>query len=149
MKKLSNNTCAYLAGFWDGEGTFSITKRPSKKSPCGYEYQPFAEAATTNEKISVWLQSTLGVGFRFFTPRNNPNARGAYAFMITGTQKVIEFIDLLLPYLIIKKKVALELRKYCVSRLEKMKLPTKKRFVTKEEIIFFNQIRLLNHRGKI
>lgn len=145
--KLSNTQNAYLAGFFDGEGTFSLQKRPDKRSPIGYTLQPYVEVASTNKEIIVWLHKKIGKGFTFWRPRNK-NAKDAYALHITGMETIIPFIDNLYPYLIVKKQVAKELKKFCLSRRGKMQLPLKKRGLTSKEIEMFNQIRKLNKRGR-
>ncbi len=139
---------AYLAGFFDGEGTFSISKHQQRKSPQGFNLQPFASVCSTDKKIIEHLSNKIGKGFSFWTPGRG-NGKDAYILMITGTKTIIWFIDLLLPYLVLKKNVALKLKEYCFLRKDVMKLPCKQRGYNEEQMQLFSEIRLLNKKGRV
>lgn len=145
--KLTTTQRAYLAGYFDGEGTFSITKRPEKRSPIGFSYQPYCSVASVNSEVIEFLQQLVGKGFRVYRPRDG-NANDAYEWQLTGIESIIDFINQLIPYLVLKKKVALKLKEFCLSRNGKMKLPRNKRGFTKKELRIFNEIRFLNKRGR-
>ena len=147
MKHFTKTQRAYLAGFFDGEGTFSIIRRPEKRSPIGYSYQPYIEIASTNEEIIRWLNNFIGKGFTFWRPRNG-NAKDAFAQHITGMKTIIEFISILYPYLRLKKEVAKQVKIFCISRLKTSKLSREKRGFTENELKIFNKVRFLNKRGR-
>lgn len=137
----------YIAGFFDGEGSFSIIRRKESRSGVGFSLQPYVEVANTNEKVIRILARDIGKGFTFWRPRNG-NAKDAFALHITGIDSILSFIERLLPHLIVKKPVALTLKQFCLSRRGKMKLPRKKRAFTPREIRLFERIRELNKRGR-
>jgi hypothetical protein len=147
MKHFTKTQRAYLAGFFDGEGSFSIIKRLEKRSPAGYSYQPYIEIASTNEEIIRWLNNLIGKGFTFWRPRKG-NAKDAFAQHITGLETIIEFISILYPYLRLKKAVANKVRQFCKSRLITSKLSREKRGFNEKELKIFGEIRTLNKRGR-
>ncbi len=139
---------AYLAGFFDGEGTFSIARHPQGKSPQGFNLQPFISVTSTNKQIIEHLSNKIGRGFSFWTPGRG-NGKDAYILQITGTKTIIQFIDLLLPYLVLKKEIGQKLRQYCLLRKDIMRLPCKQRGYKSKHLELLNEIRLLNKRGRI
>ena len=138
---------AYLAGYFDGEGTFSITKRRSKKAKLGFDLQPFISVTSTKRAIIDYLCKKIGKGFAYWTPRKG-NANDAFAFHLTGTKSIIWFIEQLEKDLVLKKKIAQKLKEYCLLRKDKMRLPREKRGYTEKELKILDEIRLLNKRGK-
>lgn len=147
MKHLTKTQRAYLAGFFDGEGSFTICRRPEKRSPVGYSYQPYVEVTSTNEEIIRWLYGFIGKGFVMWRPRK-ANANNAFSLHITGLETIIEFISLLYPYLRLKKAVASKVRQFCKSRQKTSILSREKRGFTKKELKIFDEIRALNKRGR-
>jgi seryl-tRNA synthetase len=147
MKHFTKTQRAYLAGFFDGEGTFSIIRRPDKRSPTGYSYQPYAEVTSTNEEIIKWLNGFVGKGFTFYRPKKG-NANDAFVQHVTGMETIIGFISLLYPYLRLKKEVANKVRQFCKSRQAKIKVAKEHRHITDKELKIFDEIRVLNKRGR-
>jgi len=147
MKHFTKTQRAYLAGFFDGEGSFSIIRRLDKRSPAGYGYQPYVEVGSTNEAIIKWLHTFIGKGFTFWRPRKE-NAKDAFSLQITGMETIIDFISTLYPYLRLKKEVAGKVRQFCKSRLITSKLSREKRGFNKKELKIFGEIRALNKRGR-
>ncbi|MFA5154460.1 MAG: LAGLIDADG family homing endonuclease [Clostridia bacterium] len=147
MKNFTKTQRAYLAGFFDGEGTFSIIRRPDKRSPAGYGYQPYIEVTSTNEEIIKWLTGFIGKGFTFYRPKKG-NANNAFTQHITSMETIVEFISILYPYLRLKKAVANKVRQFCKSRQKTSILSREKRGFTDKELKIFDEIRALNKRGR-
>ena len=143
--ELNSIQSAYLAGLFDGEGTFSVFKRKKGK---WIFYQPYLEIGMTHKPTLEWVSKQTGKGFIFDGHKPHKKHKQAYKLNITGIDTIIKFIDYLFPYLITKKNVADCVRKFCLSRQGKMRLPVNKRGITEKELDLFTQIRLLNKRGR-
>lgn len=101
---------AWLAGFIDGEGSISIRrdKRCVGSIPV---YDAFLSISGTDENCLKYVYALIGGSFRSNKPRN-PKYRMVYEVRFVGSNKVFEVINLVYPYLIIKRKnaeLALEL----------------------------------------
>ena len=142
--KLTSEERAYLAGFWDGEGSFTLARKKKKE---WYYYQPCVQVGLTHKPTLERISEMTGKGFIFDLHKPHQNHKQAYKLQITGMENILEFIEAVEPYLITKKAVALILKEYCVSRKGKMHLPRNKRGSTKNEHLLFNKMTVLNKRG--
>ena len=98
--KLTEIEIAYLAGLFDGEGTFTISKMKSIKYP---EYY-FAEIFLTNSSLPImrWLSSKIDGKICITRYANtDKNWKDVYKFNIHAKDKM-DFVTSLLPYLRIK-----------------------------------------------
>ncbi len=105
IKQVSSENLLYLAGFMDGEGTFSIhSYRKTGKRKRGIEYRPFICVSNTNKEIIDWVATLLGVGsvWQFRRQEKNKNWKSAYKYTLYGSNAVA-LANLLVPYLKIKK----------------------------------------------
>lgn len=141
---------AYLAGLMDGEGTFSIARRPTKKSRLGYGLQPYIEVGSTDQALIEWVRGHMPVAsYGVYRPRSkNDNARDCFCLQVTGMQKIIDFCIELAPYLVLKRPHALVLMEYCRSRLVTFRKGRFEREFTEHELELFQELRRLNWRGR-
>ena len=104
---------AYIAGFVDGEGCFSIDrssrKNPRYKTPT---YTFSLRISQTQEEVLDWIQARIGgnVNERKSRDRQYPNAKTSWHLQIYG-KAAENAVHLLAPYLRVKRphvKVALE-----------------------------------------
>lgn len=105
---LTETEKAYIAGFFDGDGHFTVQLRNhrSKKDPKQYKYfTPCAGFTNTNLELLKWIQEKLQNGnVRVHTKSHKTgNNKICYQLYITRS-KLEEFTKLILPYLINKKK---------------------------------------------
>ena len=111
MKTISDIQWAYVAGIWDGEGSFSIGRggrKPNHDHPKGYyNYQLLISLGNTNVILIDWLVGMLGgakyLGYR---PKTDKHKTG-YLWRIHGKEQQRDFICGVLPYLLLKKEQAL------------------------------------------
>lgn len=108
--------CAYLAGAIDSDGTIGI-----KKSTYSMRVTKDSSGATYSERLALrqvtpaipeLLKKHFG-GALYMTKPSNENGKHLYSWQITD-QKAVACIKVLLPYLRVKKRQALnclELRK--------------------------------------
>jgi hypothetical protein len=103
---------SYIAGLFDGEGDVGIY--PYKATKNGKYYPKFtARIHNTHEGVLVWVQSKLGFG-KVYRDRigikksGNEAKKQAYVFIVTH-RTARAFLNIVLPFLIIKKQKVLEL----------------------------------------
>ena len=87
---------AYMAGFFDGEGSVSLYIK-------GKRYELQVCLSNTNEWVVRLFQFNFGGGV-YLDKRNekNPNHRDAWRWQLRA-KKAVKFLNVLHPYLILKK----------------------------------------------
>lgn len=145
MIDITPTDAAYLAGFYDGEGSFQIQRRwhTVKENGNVYRYigySLYSEVANTNKKVLEHILKLLGVG-SIHKKVMTGNRKEAWGFKLGG-KHTLQLIEKLKPYLIVKTPIA----EVCLQ------FPYDKTVGTKDEIIvikekLFEEARLLNKRG--
>jgi hypothetical protein len=114
---------AWLAGIWDGEGTFSIIKlhkHPGRINLAAKATMENTDTALVTECCKVL--SSLGVQyFICYRKRKTDKHKDAYTFSIIKYEDLKRFCTILSPYLISKKSRALLMKRFVESRLAAMK----------------------------
>ena len=135
---------AYLAGIVDGEGSISIGKhiRKTKIGDTCTLYMARLNVVNTNLEVMNFITKVFGkhyLGKERTTSKNrtlptnvsddhklrvlNPNWNICYRWQINGTYAVLEILEKLYPYLIIKKKQAEIVMEFCRKRRNAKKRP--------------------------
>lgn len=98
---------AYLAGFLDGEGSISICRsKPNNHWRYRtYRYTLEVTVTNTNKKIIELLANLFEGSWMRIRHHNNPVWKDAYCIRWASV-KAKNLLEMLLPYLIIKKKQA-------------------------------------------
>lgn len=111
-KNLTPVEISYIAGFFDGEGSvyIRVSKQNRKK-----EYHNLAvRLVNTNKEVMVFCRELLKLDKDIVTKKYlTKNYRKVYELVLL-TKEAEEFLEMLFPYLIVKKKqalLALEFRK--------------------------------------
>ncbi len=155
---LSKEDIIYIAGFLDGEGWIGLQKTPIKRSRWAYTYYLVRiGVSNTNKEILEWLQSSTGKGYIRVNASNLklPNRKPCWMWDISG-KNAIEFLELIYPYLKIKKEVVttiMELRKVIDTQKEerlsqkiKYKPPISEESNKRREELY-QKVRGLNRKG--
>lgn len=100
---------AYLAGFLDGEGTFTVYKAVQTS---GTVYSALISAAATDVDIITWLLQTFGGNS--YAPFCRGNRQQAYQWQLRRKELLVPLLEQLTPYLKIKQLQAKLLLKYCL-----------------------------------
>ncbi len=151
-------TPQYMAGLWDGEGTFSITR--SKAGRYGNYVQLRAQVMMTNTDLRLiyaakkYVQS-LGCRFHIRpVPIKKKNRKPQYEIKITKMVDRIIFAKSLIPFLIGKKSQAELLVEFLESRLSKISLKRdfRGRYKGREGFSFqekqiYEAVKSMNKRG--
>jgi len=133
-------TLAYIAGLLDGEGYIGIRKASWKK----YRHLKLLVQITNSDKeVIEWIKNTsqtlVKSGFIDVLPAKNTR-KARYVFKLEGMKGIKRFLQMLLPYLRIKRKQAEMALKYISIR--------EKRGLTKpysnEEYHIYKMLKQLN-----
>lgn len=106
-KEYSVAQCAYLAGIVDGEGSIYIgafSTNPKTGTP---HYQTNIEVNNTDVGLINWLVDVFGGKTLSYTPNQTPknSRRPVYRWIASGN-RVTHLCEIMLPYLVIKKRQA-------------------------------------------
>jgi hypothetical protein len=110
----------YIAGLVDGEGTVSIVKT-NRRDRKNEQYKPLIKISNTCRKALDVIIERVG-GFRYHSEKGrlSHNSRiPIYDILIEKHKDVEVFLKTILPYLLIKRKHAELVLKFCKSRLTK------------------------------
>ncbi len=118
MRKLSSIQKAYLAGFLDGDGSIYVRLKPNPTYKFGFQVAPYVIffQSAKDEKNFQKLCSILGLGY--MRKRND----GILEYTIGRAEAIAEFLSLVKPYVILKKKqIDLMQKIMCMKSLVKNK----------------------------
>lgn len=97
---LSEIDRAYLAGIFDGEGCVGYYKRPNS-TRCKYSYVATVLIAQSDPRLMTWLMDKIGFGtvYKKLAPKAR---RMGYMWETNRRDHVIEFLETIQPYLLVK-----------------------------------------------
>jgi hypothetical protein len=147
--KISNK---YIAGFVDGEGHISVVRR-IKSGRNGFNYAPVIMITNTNKKVLELIRENIGgrliesISITSYTDRDK-----IFRITINKSELVVDVLNKIIPYLIIKKEQAILVRDFCKSRIKNNKkhkqngAGTSSKY-TKKELDIYSKIEKLMPRG--
>ena len=97
-ERLTESESAYLAGLFDGEGCVGYYKRQGNRNK--YSYVSVVMIAQSDLRLMLWLESKIGFGT--VTSRAGKK-HFEYHWSTNKRQHVKEFLEVIQPYLILKK----------------------------------------------
>ena len=116
----------WLAGFWEGEGSFCIVKHNNKKN-----FRFIFQISQDNIGPLIYIKNKLSTGH---IATSTTLEKKHYNFRICKQDEIIRIINYILPFLVFKKDIVLEK----LDRLRKYKEYMKEKYKLK------NQIKLIN-----
>lgn len=140
---------AYIAGLIDGEGAFMISRSTSGKGRKTPSYTPRIKVGMTTKPSVDFIVKHTGIGKYSYEPtrKSRPTRKGYWIWQIHSLEQVIKFLDLIEPYLVLKKPQAAHLRMYCERFTRQRKCMDG---VPKNEKVFreeaYHEMRKLNGR---
>jgi hypothetical protein len=105
---------AYLAGFWDGEGTFMLHGRSGPGSTIAFR----ATVVGSKEQVIRWVKDVTGIGTIVAYPSKNEKWSEKWVWAVNG-DGAESFTRQLLPYLKLKREHA----ELCVEFQERLRDP--------------------------
>lgn len=141
---LSGHQVGYLAAFLDGEGGIQITRTARKDREYTLALHPCVYFTNTNQESIETLREWIGAGC-VVRAKEKEGYKLKFILHVTGTKNIIELLELLRPYLIIKKAQAHVILQYCKSRADHY-MGHSRRY-TEEELSLYTALKALNQRG--
>jgi hypothetical protein len=141
MKKLSSDDKCYMAGFLDGEGTFTLEIVPNKSNTV--TLRPRVLGCNTNKEVIEWLKEATGIGKVYYTDGSPPRNSGYYFWTVYKREEIRDFLKEILPYLKVKKRQAELLYEFACYPIERPHKGYPERLLRIAEIM-----RALNKKGK-
>lgn len=131
-------TLAYLAGLLDGEGFIGMFhNRP------GYYVVAMKCHMCDREGLDL-LKQTFGGSISVGSNSHHPGLRPSWQWQLYGRKQVMSTVKILIPYLIIKKRLAQAVLEYCEQYRNLRKYPMEE---LRRREDFYQQIKKLIHRG--
>lgn len=135
----------YLAAFLDGEGGIQLTRNFRKARKYRLALHPCVYFTNTNEEAISRLRGWLGCGCVTRRRQRDRRHKDTLALSITGTRNVLLILRLLNPYLVIKRKQAELLIRFCESRLSHYRSGDRR--FNREEVRIYTELKRLNMKG--
>jgi hypothetical protein len=147
LPKLERDVAIYLAGLIDGEACFFISNsaKHSRYSTKIY-HTPEFKLVLTDEPVIAWIAEQLNLTYGHAKGRADKNHKDTYEIRIAKVDILIDFIPQILPFLRVKRAVAVMLLDFCESRQQERQTSYHAKY-TVAELILANGIRELNRVG--
>lgn len=141
---------AWLAGFWDGEGSITIfthTEKNGRQKIC-----PTINVTNTNEYVIahvVELLDKLGTSFSVAEKHNdNDKWKNAYTVGTRNMNYIKTVLEAIQPYLVCKKAQCTLVLRYVNKKLQQRETNGRPRYDDEDQDIQ-QQCQALNKRGKV
>lgn len=143
VPQLDLETKVYLAGLFDGESCIRIAMHNNDgRLRC----TAVVKIAMTHRETMDWVGSVLERPTKEHG-NSNPNARMAWSVQVGNVEGVISLLEQLLPYLRVKREVAVAVLAFCHSRRGKELLASGDRSYTADELSLYETVKELNKTG--
>jgi len=146
IKMLSEFEKGWISALIDGEGSISlhISRRPqNRRYKRDFAIQPIIMITNNNLELLEQVENIIGGGIVRQKYKPNPKWKPTYHWHLTGIRRLLSLLKQVTPHLIVKRKQAELMLKYCSSRLEKLN-GTFYAGYTQEEIEMAHQMGVLN-----
>jgi hypothetical protein len=141
---------AWLAGFWDGEGSITIfthVEKNGKKKIC-----PTINVTNTHEGViahTVELLDRLGTSFSILEKRSDTDKhKTAYTIGTRNISYIKTTLEAMQPYLVCKKAQCALVLRYVNKKLQQREANGRPRY-DDEDFDIQEECQLLNKRGKV
>lgn len=132
---------AYIAGIVDGEGYVGLVKQTYGRGRRGYGYNLTVTVGMTNETLPTWLHAEFGGVLSHRTHGGNNKDSWDWRLRGPGAKS---FLELILPYLVIKKGQA----EIGISFQNIRDSSNHSKLKREVDELLYNSVRKLNSRGK-
>lgn len=102
MSKLSLTQKAYIAGFLDGDGSIYVRMKPNATYSYGFQIAPYIVFFQSAKELSRFKRICSMIGSGYLRVRKD----GIVEYVIGRGQEVTELLEMVKPFLILKRKQA-------------------------------------------
>ena len=100
MRSISLIKRAYLAGFLDGDGSIYVRLKPNKDYRFGFQVAPYVVLFQSAKEQSKFEEICSLINLGYIRKRKD----GILEYTINRINNIIEFLSLVKPFVILKKK---------------------------------------------
>ncbi len=93
---------AYLAGFLDGDGSIYVRLKPNSSYKYGFQVSPYIVFFQSAKAIENFKKVCALMNYGYIRKRKD----GILEYTIGKKDEIIKFLELIKPYLVLKKKQA-------------------------------------------
>jgi hypothetical protein len=114
MIKADKSDGAWAAGFFEGEGSISVSRLSIKKRRRSPEYRLGVRIVNTDPRPLCRLQRLFGGHIYAHEPKTKPRCSRAFTWQLTMAAEQVRFLEVILPYLCFKQEqvnIAMAIRK--------------------------------------
>ncbi len=115
---LSETDKAYLAGLMDGDGTINMGKFKNKRARTGFGVSSDVAFITTYKHFADKIYELIGGDLKTFIYKDSREKKEGYRVTMSNARSRLALLELIEPYLILKKERAQTMIEYINSRLE-------------------------------
>jgi len=108
---------AYLAGYLDGDGTITIGLAKNKKSKRGLNPHYDVALITCNKIFAKDLKNLVGGDLQVFIYHDSRQKKEGYKIAFCNQRSALAFLEIIYPFLILKKQQAKLMMEYLNQRL--------------------------------
>lgn len=109
---MSPTDLAYIAGFFDGEGSCGLALGKYNTRTGIQSYQPNATITNTDKEILLFIQKALGLGFMDSGTQQKQHWKMSHKLWLPQ-HHLVKFLTLILPYLRLKRRQAELVIEFC------------------------------------
>ena len=137
---------AYIAGLLDADGCFYANSYLRKGRNCT-SLTVRIQVTNTYLPVLEWVREIVGAGHISSYNDNNSSHKVVYAWILNGHSPIEQFLQGVLPYLIIKKEQAELMLAYVQGRIDKGS--ERRPSIDNEDQELITMIQSLNRRGVV
>jgi len=145
MTVIAKAELSYTAGIVDGEGCITIGKVKRQKMKRGCYFYLDVRVVNTNEWLLQWLRFSYGGTIYKQTGKRNANWKDSWVWII-GDRHALAFLELILPYLKIKRPQAELAMQFQKARRRGCKKSDEEHAVEEARAVLMHKY---NRRGKL
>ena len=135
----------YLAGLIDGEGYIALSCNRTAKEVINPSYSPLVKIGMTGEDSRLLFEEIseqYDCLLESYT-RLTSTGRRAYYLRISGKNRVLKILNILLPHLRVKKAQALLVKEFCELPYEHPKSPRFDKNMAERRRVLYENIKAL------
>jgi len=138
---------AYLAGLVDGDDTITASKYKRKQPKKGYGAHCDVAIITTYRDFADKIKEMIGGDIQTFSYRDSREKKKGYRIAMSNQRSRLAFLEIIEPYLILKKERAQKMIEYINSRLGARAIKGNATPISDSEWSLVEDIRRLHRRN--
>jgi hypothetical protein len=111
-KSILQTKRAYLAGFLDGDGSIYVQLKPNKTYKYGFQVAPYIVLFQSSKDKKNFEKICSMINLGYIRTRND----GIVEYIIGKQEAIIKFIDLVEPYVLLKREQVKLIRKILIVK---------------------------------